>query len=55
MAEDMMSFYHGDEPGGTPGLLPGPYYCKCFIYMLLVPLLTVANLQGGRVVLLWVP
>lgn len=28
MAEDMMSFYHGHEPGGTPGLLPQPYYCK---------------------------
>ncbi|RKU40538.1 hydrolase 76 protein, variant 2 [Coniochaeta pulveracea] len=26
MAEDMMSFYHGDEPGNTPGLLPDPYY-----------------------------
>ncbi|KAK0733663.1 glycosyl hydrolase family 76-domain-containing protein [Lasiosphaeria miniovina] len=26
MAEDMMSFYHGDQPGGTPGLLPLPYY-----------------------------
>lgn len=22
----MMSFYHGHEPGGTPGLLPDPYY-----------------------------
>ncbi|KAK0633600.1 glycosyl hydrolase family 76-domain-containing protein [Immersiella caudata] len=21
-----MSFYHGSEPGGTPGLLPDPYY-----------------------------
>jgi len=28
MADDMMSFYHGDEPGGTPGLLPEPYYCE---------------------------
>ncbi|KAK0656478.1 glycosyl hydrolase family 76-domain-containing protein [Cercophora newfieldiana] len=26
MADDMMSFYHGNEPGGTPGLLPDPYY-----------------------------
>ncbi|PNY30021.1 Mannan endo-1,6-alpha-mannosidase DCW1 [Tolypocladium capitatum] len=26
MAEDMLSFYHGDQPGGTPGLLPNPYY-----------------------------
>lgn len=30
MAEDMMSFYHGDEPGNTPGLLPDPYYCRSF-------------------------
>jgi hypothetical protein len=29
MAEDMLSFYDGDKPGGTPGLLPKPpYYCK---------------------------
>ncbi|KAI1648308.1 glycoside hydrolase family 76 protein [Daldinia loculata] len=26
MAEDLVSFYHGDEPGQTPGLLPQPYY-----------------------------
>ncbi|KAJ9155486.1 Glycoside hydrolase family 76 protein [Pleurostoma richardsiae] len=26
MAEDMMSFYNGNEPGNTPGLLPSPYY-----------------------------
>ncbi|KAK0668599.1 family 76 putative glycoside hydrolase [Cercophora samala] len=26
MTEDMMSFYSGDKPGGTPGLLPQPYY-----------------------------
>ncbi|KAK5654380.1 hypothetical protein OQA88_7289 [Cercophora sp. LCS_1] len=26
MTDDMMSFYHGHEPGGTPGLLPQPYY-----------------------------
>ncbi|POS73223.1 glycosylhydrolase family 76-1, partial [Diaporthe helianthi] len=26
MAEDMMSFYTGNEPGQTPGLLPKPYY-----------------------------
>ncbi|KAJ2896574.1 hypothetical protein MKZ38_005430 [Zalerion maritima] len=24
VAEDLMSFYHGDEPGKTPGILPGP-------------------------------
>ncbi|KAL2269468.1 hypothetical protein VTJ83DRAFT_1652 [Remersonia thermophila] len=26
MAEDMMAFYSGDQPGGTPGILPDPYY-----------------------------
>ncbi|KAI1379771.1 glycoside hydrolase family 76 protein [Hypoxylon crocopeplum] len=26
MAEDLVSFYNGDEPGQTPGLLPQPYY-----------------------------
>jgi len=26
LADDLMSFYHGHEPGGTPGLLPDPYY-----------------------------
>ncbi|KAL7816359.1 glycosyl hydrolase family 76 domain-containing protein [Trichoderma aethiopicum] len=26
MAEDLVSFYHGNEPGQTPGLLPDPYY-----------------------------
>ncbi|KFA80986.1 hypothetical protein S40288_00812 [Stachybotrys chartarum IBT 40288] len=26
MADDMLSFYNGDQPGGTPGLLPDPYY-----------------------------
>ncbi|KAI3399544.1 hypothetical protein diail_6566 [Diaporthe ilicicola] len=26
MAEDMMFFYKGNEPGQTPGLLPKPYY-----------------------------
>ena len=30
MTEDMMSFYNGDKPGGVPGLLPDPYYCKSF-------------------------
>ena len=28
MADDMMTFYNGDQPGGTPGLLPLPYYCE---------------------------
>ncbi|GAB7346954.1 hypothetical protein MBLNU459_g2011t2 [Dothideomycetes sp. NU459] len=26
IAHDLMSYYVGNEPGGTPGLLPGPYY-----------------------------
>ncbi|PFH58315.1 hypothetical protein XA68_13879 [Ophiocordyceps unilateralis] len=26
MADDMLSFYNGHKPGGTPGLLPQPYY-----------------------------
>ncbi|WYZ39449.1 hypothetical protein EsH8_III_001363 [Colletotrichum jinshuiense] len=26
MTEDLMSFYDGDKPGKTPGLLPNPYY-----------------------------
>lgn len=30
MADDMLSFYNGDQPGGTPGLLPDPYYCTSF-------------------------
>lgn len=29
MTEDMMTMYHGDEPGQIPGLLPDPYYCGC--------------------------
>lgn len=28
MADDMMAFYTGDQPGQTPGLLPEPYYCE---------------------------
>ncbi|KAK3331019.1 glycosyl hydrolase family 76-domain-containing protein [Apodospora peruviana] len=26
IAQDMMTFYNGDQPGGIPGLLPQPYY-----------------------------
>ncbi|KAJ4145867.1 hypothetical protein LMH87_004699 [Akanthomyces muscarius] len=26
LADDMLSFYSGNKPGGTPGLLPSPYY-----------------------------
>lgn len=26
MAKDMISFYHGNEPGQTPGTLLKPYY-----------------------------
>lgn len=29
MTDDMMLFYDGHLPGGTPGLLPLPYYCLC--------------------------
>jgi len=25
-AQGMMNYYHGDEYGGTPGILPQPYY-----------------------------
>ena len=28
MVDDMMSFYSGHHLGGTPGLLPKPYYCR---------------------------
>ncbi len=28
VADDMLSFYSGNKPGGTPGLLPAPYYCS---------------------------
>src|SRR4051794_36364979 len=28
LTDDMMSFYGGHRPGGTPGLLPAPYYCE---------------------------
>lgn len=50
MATDMLSFYHGDEPGGTPGLLPDPYYCMCTASLVLdaaVPLLLTAHRVGG--------
>lgn len=30
MTDDMMSFYDGNGPGKTPGLLPLPYYCMCW-------------------------
>jgi mannan endo-1,6-alpha-mannosidase len=26
LAKDLMSLYHGDEPGNTPGILQEPYY-----------------------------
>ncbi|TPX14497.1 uncharacterized protein E0L32_005461 [Thyridium curvatum] len=26
LTQDLASFYNGDKPGGTPGLLPDPYY-----------------------------
>jgi mannan endo-1,6-alpha-mannosidase len=25
LAESAMKYYHGNEPGGTPGLLPGDF------------------------------
>lgn len=28
MADDMMTFYPGNEPGGIPGFIPLPYYCE---------------------------
>ena len=28
LTDDMMSFYGGHKQGGTPGLLPAPYYCE---------------------------
>lgn len=27
MTADLVTYYNGDKPGGTPGLLPLPYYC----------------------------
>ncbi|KAI7774487.1 glycoside hydrolase family 76 protein [Diaporthe eres] len=35
LAKDMMTFYDGEEPGETPGILPGPpprgnYYSSAF-------------------------
>ncbi|GJN77037.1 hydrolase 76 protein [Purpureocillium lilacinum] len=36
MADDMLSWYNGDKPGGTPGLLPDPYYCTHLILMLVL-------------------
>lgn len=26
VATNLMTFYTGDQPGGTPGILPQPYY-----------------------------
>lgn len=37
MGEDMMSFYHGDEYGQTPGLLPEPYYCELIHIIMKLP------------------
>lgn len=34
IAADLVSMYHGHEPGGTPGLLPEPYYCASFLQLL---------------------
>lgn len=27
VADDMLSFYTGNKPGGTPGILPQGYFC----------------------------
>lgn len=57
MCEDMLSFYHGNEPGGIPGMLPKPYYCArpvffIFIFFLLFSSLGMVThahfLQGGK-------
>jgi hypothetical protein len=54
MAEDLVAFYNGSEPGGTPGLLPDPYYCtyllshSVFPVLLRTKSLTNANRVGGR-------
>lgn len=34
IAADLVGMYHGHEPGGTPGLLPEPYYCMSFLLLL---------------------
>lgn len=36
MVADLMSFYKGDQPGHTPGLLPDPYYCMSLLGPFLV-------------------
>ena len=35
IAKDMLTFYNGDKPGFTPGLLPEPPYF-CMLYFLQV-------------------
>lgn len=50
MAGDMLSFYHGDEPGNTPGLLPDPYYCTRLSPFQLVEDLSNTKVQGGKLV-----
>lgn len=51
MAEDMMSFYNGNELGQTPGLLPLPYYCKCWVHSTSAVFAPLTTLKGGREVL----
>jgi len=52
-----MSFYHGNEPGQTPGLLPDPYYCM-FKQGYVTCTFQHANrfdIQGGRPARSWAP
>lgn len=32
MTDDMMTFYPGNKPGGTPGYIPLPYYCESRLF-----------------------
>lgn len=49
MAEDMMSFYKGNEPGHTPGLLPKPYYCEPVMRIYIREFGLIADRFGHRV------
>lgn len=51
MAQDLVGFYNGNQPGNTPGLLPDPYYCmhllmQCCEHRLSSSLLTLDVLSG---------
>ena len=47
-----MTFYDGNKPGGTPGLLPGPYYCKEKLLELSKEMSNILE-QGGKAVHSW--